>query len=151
MPRLRVTKDLTQKEVREIFYYDPNDGIFRWKISPNSLHKNNIGKTVGGKVEPCGIRITYKGVKYLAHRLAWIYTHGEIEKSTAIIHKDGNLSNNKISNLKKRLYTNVYQVNRIGTKNWAFGIRIEGKEIRKCFTTKEKAEAYAREFKELLS
>jgi len=89
---------LTQIRLKEILNYNPDTGIFTWKISTN--RKIRIGDVAGCLDKKEGyISIWINKNKYLAHRLAWFYVHGEWPPND-IDHDDHNRANNKINNLK---------------------------------------------------
>ena len=65
---------LTQKELKKHLHYNPGTGIFtRLACSANNVKAGDIaGCLHNGYIE---IRVNKK--RYLAHRLAWFYVHGE--------------------------------------------------------------------------
>lgn len=89
------SKELTQEYLKSILHYDPETGIFTWKVrSANCIH---IGD-VAGNLQPNGyIYIQIDGKKYSAHGLAYLYMHGYIPYE--IDHWSGEKSNNRIANL----------------------------------------------------
>lgn len=94
--------EIGRDELKEVFDYDENTGVFKWK---NPRPKVKVGGVAGCICNFNGYcLITYNYRPYKAHRLAWIYVHGEIPETKFIDHIDGNRSNNSISNL--RLCTN---------------------------------------------
>ena len=56
---------LTQKQVKELFYYDSLTGIFTWKDSVNKRNQH-IGKAAGC-IHGGYIRIKVNGERYFAH------------------------------------------------------------------------------------
>jgi hypothetical protein len=114
-----MSKVLTQEYLKEILEYNPESGIFTWKVSTTNLIK--IGE-IAGKPRAdgyCRIRIFNK-LQY-NHRLAWLYTYGELPIGY-IDHIDGNPSNNRISNLRNATnYENQY--NQAKRKNNTSGFK----------------------------
>lgn len=88
---------LTQERLKELLDYDPDTGIFLWKVS---RYSECIGKEAGSVAITDGYRrIALDGKKYLAHRLAWLFVYG-VWPTNQIDHIDHNKSRNKISNLR---------------------------------------------------
>lgn len=89
--------DLTQKRLKELLSYDPETGVFRWKIKLS--FRTQIG-SIAGTIHLQGYRlihIQYK--KYGAHRLAWLYCNGTWPPS-ALDHINRNKDDNRITNLR---------------------------------------------------
>jgi len=86
---------ITQHELKENLDYDPGDGIFRWR---NSGYGKFAGQAAG-TVTVNGYRIIGIGQgKYYAHRLAWLYVHGEFPEK--IDHINHDRQDNRIENLR---------------------------------------------------
>ena len=65
---------LTQEKLKELLHYDPNTGIFTWKIYRSSNAKKG---EVAGSAHCCGyIQMSIDKKKYLAHRLVFLYMEG---------------------------------------------------------------------------
>jgi hypothetical protein len=89
---------ITQSELKELLHYDPNTGIFTWKVDKaKNVKKGNIA---GRKKINSYIQIQINKKLYFAHRLAWLYVHGEMPENY-IDHVNGIKSDNKILNLRK--------------------------------------------------
>ena len=86
---------ITQKELKDRYYYNPENGEF------HSLIRNYATNKPAGHLDPQGyIRIGLLNKSYKAHRLAWLYMTGEWPKQQ-IDHKDRNKSNNSFINLRE--------------------------------------------------
>lgn len=93
---------ISQKELKELFKYDADTGIFtrltsthggRWKAGTKAGSKHSAGYTqlkIGDNV-------------YLIHRLAWLYVHGEFPQET-LDHINGDKRDNRICNLRLATY-----------------------------------------------
>ena len=88
---------MTQDELKRILSYNPETGLFYWKIKPSNRFK--LGMQAGSLVNGY-IRIHTNGRQYGAHRLAWLYIHG-VEPEHQIDHINGNPSDNRIVNLRQ--------------------------------------------------
>lgn len=91
------TDHLTAARLRQLLSYDPATGDFRWLITP-SAHIT-IGQLAGGAISRGYRMIRLDRVKYLSHRLAWLYVHGEWPAGL-IDHRNGIPSDNWIDNLR---------------------------------------------------
>lgn len=85
-------------ELKKILNYDSQTGVFTW-IS-------DMGRRVkAGQIAGClhhsgYLQIRYNQKSYLAHRLAWLYVHGEWPKKH-LDHINGIKSQNNIDNLRQ--------------------------------------------------
>lgn len=91
-------KGLTVDVLRRHFDYDPDTGFITWALV--SARQNAVGKRAG-TIGTKGYRfVTLKGVKFAAHRLAWIIHYGEFPEDQ-LDHVNGNRDDNRILNLRK--------------------------------------------------
>jgi hypothetical protein len=94
---MKKSKKLTQAKLKELFHYDPETGIFRWKIN---TEKYQIGEIAGYIGSHGYLVIGFNKKQYLNHRLAWLYVHGYFPEND-LDHTDKNPLNNKINNLRE--------------------------------------------------
>lgn len=86
------------ERLNQLFSYDPNTGEFTRKISVQGFRCE--AGMVAGSIDKHGyININVDGVKYKAHRLAWLMMHG-VWPNGEIDHDNRVRSDNRIKNLK---------------------------------------------------
>ena len=87
----------TQKRLKELLFFDPETGIFIWRVKPSNPVKRG---SVAGHLGVLGYTlIGIDGLVYPAHRLAYLWMMGEFPPHE-IDHIDGQRANNKWSNLR---------------------------------------------------
>jgi hypothetical protein len=91
----------SQSRIKELLEYEELSGVFVWKerIGSTSWKKSLTG-TVAGSRGAKGIVIFVDGRGFYAHRLAWVYVHGDTLVAQQVDHKDCDCFNNRISNLR---------------------------------------------------
>ena len=88
--------ELSQSQIKSILHYDADTGVFSWA----SRASNKLAGSKAGYADARGYwRIKIQGVRFRAHRLAWLYVYGELP-AFPIDHIDGNPANNAIANLR---------------------------------------------------
>lgn len=150
---------LTQKFLKDILHYDQNTGLVTWLITPS---KHIAPGSIAGSMMRNGyIRITIKRYGYAAHRLIWLYMHGNFPPHE-IDHINGIKNDNRLLNLRlatksenginQRLsskntsgYKGVY-LNK-PSKKWIAQCRSGGKRHHLgCFDTAEEAHAAYKDY-----
>lgn len=148
---------ISQERLKQVLWYDQESGVFRWRCSLNN--KTKAWQIAGVKLPKGYIHIGIDKKMYLAHRLAWLYVHGQMPLHE-IDHLNQTTSDNRICNL--RLATrkqnsenrNVFLNNKTGCRGVSFHkasnkyraqVRHSGKTIHLgLFKTIEEASQVAR-------
>lgn len=91
-------RTLTAERLREVLDYDPETGVFRWKVWRGNGAR--CGGVAGGRNKGGYWAIELDRRSYLAHRLAWLYVHGEWP-ACVMDHSDLDKVNNRIANLRE--------------------------------------------------
>jgi len=129
--------ELTAEALREQLNYDPDTGIFAWRIAKQKVR---AGQKCTATNKGGYIVIGIFGKYHSAHRLAWLYMTGEWPQGE-IDHIDRCKTNNRWRNLRdvnhcsnmqnvipgrrnKWGHRGIYQDLR--TKKWVAGIRVNG-------------------------
>jgi HNH endonuclease len=90
---------LTQERLKEFLTYDPETGLFQWRVM-RSGRKPNPSLGAGERPRKSGGRtISVDGVAYSNSRLAWLYMTGEWPIGT-VGHRNGNMADDRIDNLE---------------------------------------------------
>lgn len=104
---------VTTDRLKTLLHYDPETGLFTWKVAPNGSTK--IGQTAGSFDKFGYIRIKIDGRNYAAHRLAWFYVYGEWP-TNQIDHRHGVRADNRIAFLRPATSAqNTYNTKRMST------------------------------------
>lgn len=90
---------LTQEYLKSLLHYSAETGVFTWCVTRARSGAAPAG-ACAGHVHHSGYRvIKIDQHKYQAHRLAWLYTHGEFPPHD-IDHINGLRGDNRIVNLR---------------------------------------------------
>jgi hypothetical protein len=135
----------------DLLRYDPDTGKLFWKESRGVVAKGDEA----GRLHHKGyVQVGVNGRRYLAHRVAWLLTHGEWPEGQ-IDHINGVRDDNRISNLRVVTHRGNQQNRKEHRHNrlvgatficgrWQSQIQIDGKRIYiGLFDTEQEAhEAY---------
>nr|DAI72758.1 MAG TPA: endonuclease [Caudoviricetes sp.] len=131
---------LTRERLLDVLDYNSETGLFTWKKKLSA--RGAIGKKAGTKSYGYNA-INIDGVRYFAHRLAWLYVYGKWPDKE-VDHIDRNRMNNAISNLRdvsrtvNALNNSPQNINTSGVKGvtfcqsrnkWQAQINVAGKNI----------------------
>ena len=120
-----VQEEITLQTLKELLDYNPETGIFTWKVK---RWRELAGQEVKGSPDKGG----YKTIKlfqkrYKLHRLAWFYVYG-CWPQNCIDHIDGNVINNKITNLrdvtKQQNCQNIRKANKSNKFSKVLGVHL---------------------------
>ena len=114
---------ITPERLRELLHYDPDTGIFTWRVARGRC---SVGAIAGIEYKS-SIDIRVDGRLYRAHRLAWLYMTGEWPVFE-IDHRDRNPHNNRLRNLRDA--TRTINAQNIGGPKSNNTIGVLG--VRKC-------------------
>lgn len=110
---------LTQQIAKELLNYNPETGIFTYKVSTNN--RNKVGQKVGN-ISNGYLVMMYKGKNYPLHRIVFLLEEGGFPQHQ-IDHINGIRSDNRRVNLRK--VTNQQNCWNRSTKGVCFNKRVE--------------------------
>lgn len=93
-----MSEELSAARLRELLSYDPETGVFTWRVSRKS--GTAVAGAVAGTISDRGyVCIKIFGRKYRAHRLAWLHVHG-LWPEYDVDHRNRVRHDNRIANLR---------------------------------------------------
>ena len=87
--------ELTHEELTRLLDYDPETGVFRWRVDRGSRVK--AGSVAGCSGQRCN-QISVNGIQRKSRHLAWFYIYGEMPRNNLFV-KNGNQHDDRISNI----------------------------------------------------
>lgn len=137
----------------EVLAYDEESGVFTWNSARPGIKVGDVAGSFNGNRY---WKISIDRKNYMAHRLAWLYVHGDWPRAY-IDHIDGCRHNNAINNLRECSGSENQQnksPNKVGTSKylgvswdrgrWRAGIAVNGKNkhLGRFKVEEDAAEAY---------
>lgn len=117
--RARFEKWITEARLKELLHYDPETGVFEWRIKrPNGI---KVGDMAGSLNSNGYIYISLDGKTYVAHRLSWLYIAGAWP-ADQIDHINGIKHCNSFKNLREATHSINLQNQRKARSDNALGI-----------------------------
>lgn len=113
---MKMRNDITAEFARSVLNYDPESGLFTKKPRHDmstAWNSRCANKACGVRMAHGYISIRINNRPYLAHRLAWLVTHGEWP-AQLIDHINGDRSDNRLCNLREATHTQ----NRFNAGKW---------------------------------
>ena len=157
--------NITYDAVAELLRYDPDAGKLYWKTQMG--RRGKVGEEAGCLDKSKGyVYIGIGGLKYRAHRLAWLLTYGEMPEDQ-IDHINGDKADNRIENLRSLTHQEnlrAFHKPRVGVSSkyrgvswhkrigkWQVRVKIDGKENNEGYfeCELEAARAYDKKAEEL--
>ncbi len=110
-----MTEKLTLERLRECLSYDPDTGIFTWRIK----NRRPAIRSVAGTISVYGYRIIeIDGAKHRASRLAWFYMTGEWP-TKQVDHRNMVRDDDRFANLREATQTQNLRNTRMRRDNTA--------------------------------
>ncbi len=95
---MKTKTDLTAQQLRELLDYDPETGIFTWRVRRGGLA--SAGSIAGSLCTDGYLQIKINGRPYNAHRLAWVYAYNTWP-ADQLDHINGIRDDNRLANLRE--------------------------------------------------
>ena len=97
-PQESPAQDITAERLRELLHYEPETGIFTWKVG--SANQVKVGDAAGSQNGLGYLHVRLQRRLYSAHRLAWLHFHG-VWPVDQLDHINRIRTDNRIANLRE--------------------------------------------------
>lgn len=153
---------MTPEEARELFDYEPETGLLRWRRNVSRWKAGQVAGTPKRRKHTSYVEVRHRGKWYLAHRLAFAIVEGAWPEQL-VDHINGNGIDNRWANLRKATtaqnarnrktpstnttgHRGVVAVTRFGQVGYEARIKVNGKviELGRFKSKQEAAAAYLR-------
>lgn len=124
---------LTQERLKDLLHYDPETGVFTWRVAKRGIR---AGAVAGAVHKDSGyILIGIDKKSYRAQRLAWLYMTGEWPPAL-VDHRNLDRADNRWANLRAatRAQNNANTRSRAHNKLGIKGVRAVGSKFRAIIT-----------------
>jgi len=133
---------ITQEELKSVLKYDQETGRFTWLV-PRRSGSIKAGTEAGSVTNQGYVHVQIGRMRYLAHRLAWLYTYGFFPENS-IDHINRKRDDNRLENLRevsnscnirnsKSRINNTSGVRGVcwdkASQRWQADIKVNGKKI----------------------
>ncbi len=90
--------NLTAARLRELLHYDPSTDT--WTRIKSHMRPDRVGKPITARDENGYLRAKVNGSTHRMHRLVWLWHTGQMP-ALFLDHRDGDVTNNRIGNLRE--------------------------------------------------
>lgn len=87
-------------KLADVFLYEPDTGVLRWRIAPKFGNVNAGDEAGTVRVDGRYRTLKKDGKRVYVHRIVWQIMRGPIPPNLCIDHIDGNGLNNRLENLR---------------------------------------------------
>lgn len=146
MQKKLTTKNISQKRLKEVLFYDPETGIWRWLVGKARRVKEGM---IAGSLGDNGYRLIGIDYRlYRANRLAWLYMEGYFPEYD-VDHENRIRDDDRWSNLRdatrqcnnrnrRMLKNNTSGITGVAwhkrDQKWGSKISVGGKQINLCYS-----------------
>ena len=87
--------ELTHEELTRLLDYDPETGVFRWRVGGKG---RKVGSVAGIGIGNAGRKLMINYITYQTRRLAWFYVYGEMPRNDLFV-KNGDQHDDRVENI----------------------------------------------------